>query len=83
MPRIVFAPSGDVVIRDDKADVLLTLPEADACRALLCQAASVQALKKAMHCLTAETEEQWRRSQAYEEAPYHFLFVAITAAESA
>jgi hypothetical protein len=38
------------------------------------------AAKKAIHCLTAETEEEWSRSQAYDEAPYHFLYSAIAKA---
>lgn len=39
------------------------------------------ACKQAMHCLTAETEEEWRQSQAHPESPYHFLYRAITEAE--
>ncbi len=40
------------------------------------------ACKKAMYCLTAETEEEWQKSQAYKEAPYHFLYLAIIDAET-
>lgn len=40
------------------------------------------ASKEMMHIITSEDEESWRRSQAYEEAPYHFLWVAIRNAEN-
>lgn len=44
--RIQFAPNGDVVVREqDTYETHLTLPEADACRALLCHAEIVAALK--------------------------------------
>lgn len=39
------------------------------------------ACKQAMHCLTAESEAEWRKSQKWDEAPYHFLFEAISKAE--
>ena len=41
----------------------------------------LRAVKMAMVHLTGETEEEWRRSQSYEEAPYHDLYVAIAKAE--
>lgn len=37
------------------------------------------ACKEAMRILTAEAEAEWQESQFYEEAPYHFLWVAINA----
>jgi len=42
---------------------------------------SLGAMKKAMDCLTCEEEFEWRRSQKYDEAPYHFLYQAIITAE--
>lgn len=43
--------------------------------------ALVAACKKAMHCLTAEREEEWMVSQEPSEAPYHFLREAIVGAK--
>lgn len=60
-------------------DVCLLLKEARAMRADL--AGLLSACKQAMHSLTAETETEWQKSQAYAEAPYHFLWQAIAAAE--
>jgi len=40
-----------------------------------------EAAKRAMYHFTGETEVEWRRSQAYSEAPYHFLYEAIIDAE--
>ncbi len=42
----------------------------------------LEASKKAMHCLTCEQEKEWRDSQSYDEAPYHFLWKAITEVEN-
>lgn len=64
------------------ACICRTTPEAaDVLRMLNSHAAAAEAMKKAMHCLTEETEEEWSKSQAYEEAPYHFLFAAILEAQ--
>ena len=41
----------------------------------------LEAAKTAMHCFTAESEEEWRKSQSYEESPYHFLYKAILEGE--
>jgi hypothetical protein len=38
----------------------------------------VTACRKAMHCLTAEDENEWKRSQSYAESPYYFLWRAIS-----
>ncbi len=37
----------------------------------------VEASKTSMHIHTSELPDEWMRSQAYEEAPYHFLWAAI------
>jgi hypothetical protein len=43
--------------------------------------ALVNACKQAMYHFTCESEEQWRESQSYDEAPYYFLYKAIVDAE--
>jgi hypothetical protein len=52
-------------IRDANAKLIAAAPDL------------LEALKKAMHCLTAETEKEWLRSQKHEESPYHFIWAAI------
>jgi hypothetical protein len=40
------------------------------------------ACKRSMYSFTEEHEDEWRQSQSHPEAPYHFLWLAITAAEA-
>lgn len=74
-----------IPIRIDHFDVIFDgdrIPPAD--RALIAAAPKLlAACREAMRCLTGESDLEWLSYQKYKEAPYHFLYAAISEATNA